>query len=350
MSSSSTRCGVAFGGHRLALCALVSLLAVPSTARCDEWIGRRVFWKDSAQPRVGAKKIDRAQIPYPATISQVDGEWLWLDRAWVPRSDVMNMDQALAYWTEQIRQHPESARAHEGRGIVRSERGELEDALADLTEAIRIDPRQASLWNNRGSVWDQKGEYENAIRDYSEAIRLMPSYAVAYANRGLARLLMDQRDAAVADCTEAIRLDPGSEQAYVARANGRFQSGDYERAVADIESALRLNPASPTAAAFAAWLRATCPDASFRDAAQAVELARKAGDLEGWAYPENFDVLAAANAERGDFQAAIAAQETAIALQARSPATLRDRRGFAQALERYKSGAAYRDHPGVGNP
>ena len=240
--------------------------------------------------------------------------------------------------------------SHDGRGIAQSEHGNLDEALADLTEAIRLAPRQASLWNNRGHVWDLKGEYENAVRDYSEAIRLMPSYATAYANRGLARLAADQCDAAVADCTEAIRLDPGSEQGYVARANARFQRGDYERTVADIESALRVNPTSATAAALSAWLRATCPDASLRDAAEALELARKAGDLEGWAYPENFDALAAAHAEAGDFSAAVTAQERAIALQAASPTTLRDRKGSAAALELYKSGMAYRDEPGVRNP
>lgn len=329
------------------LITLVLSVAVSPSVCGTERLGQRVFWKDSAQPRVGTRPVELASISCPATVTKVDGEWLWLERAWLRRTDVMTADEAMADWTEQLRRNPTSGAAYASRGIAWSEKGELENALADMTEAIRLDPTRAVTWNNRGHAWDQKGEHDNAIKDYSEAIRLKPDYAAAHANRALARLAAGSCADAIKDATEAIRLDPGRAHAYVVRASARFQSGEYERTVQDLETAMRLDATNPPAMDALAWLRATCPDASYRDGGRALELARKAGDLEAWSHPGNFDTLAAAHAEAGDFPAAVEAQAKAIALQAVTPATHKDRASYAAALERYKAGASYRDEPGV---
>lgn len=335
--------------HFAVLAAVGAGIALPPEASGDGPIGQRVFWKDSAQPRVGPKSVDPALIPYPATVTKLDRDWLWLERAWVRQADVLAVDEALTHWTEQIGRRPTADWAYAGRAGVWSEKGELENALADLTEAIRLDPTQATTWNNRGHAWDLKGEFENAIKDYTEAIRLKPAYATAHSNRGLARLASGDCAGAIMDCTEAIRLDPASAHAYVARASARFQAGDYDRAIQDIETAMRISPTNPGAMDALAWLRATCPDAGFRDGASALEWAHKAGDLEGWAHAGNFDTLAAAHAEAGDMPAAIVAQEQAVAMQTRTFATPRDRRAYAAALEHYRAGTPCRDEPGVGN-
>lgn len=335
---------------RLLIALALVATALPSLAHADDRIGQRVFWKDSAQPRVGTEGVDPSLISSPATVTKVDGEWLWLERAWVRRSDIMTVEEAIELWTEQIRLQPDVAGAREGRALAWSEQGELERALTDLTEAIRLEPTRATTWNNRGTVWDRKGEFANAIKDYTEAIRLRPAYAAAHANRGLAHLALGRCAEAIEDCTEAMRLDPGSAQASVVRADARFQVGDYERALEDLAAARRIDATHPAATASLAWLRATCPNAAYRDGARAVELARQAGDLEGWAFPGTFDTLAAAHAEAGDFPAAVAAQERAIALQARTPSTLKDRKAFAAALELYMSGRPSRDEPGVEQP
>lgn len=325
---------------------LVSVVAVAAPAgRAEDWIGQRVFCKDSAQPRVGEKSVDRTSISYPATVTKVEGDWLWLGRAWVRKADVMTVEQALAFCTDEIRRNPTASHWYRRRASAWREKGELDNAIADVTEAIRLDPTDLASWSGRGIDWQRKGEIENAIKDYTEAIRLKPSYANAFANRGIAHAEAGDYPSAIRDCTEAIRLDPGFASAYVARADARFESGDYELAVQDIESALRLDATSPVAMNSLAWLRATCPDASFRDPAKALELARKAGELFAWAYPTNFSTLAAAHASAGDFAAAIEAQEKAIALQARKPSTPRERKEFAARLALYKAGTPYRDEP-----
>lgn len=327
---------------------VVSVVAVASPAgRDDDWVGQRVFTKDSAQPRVGEKSVDRLMIPYPATVTKVEGDWLWVGRAWVRKTDVMTIEQALAFWTEEIRRNPTASHAYGNRASAWDEKGELDNAIADATEAIRLDPTASTRWNNRAIYWQRKGEIENAIKDYTEAIRLKPSYATAYANRGNAHHEAGDFPSAIKDCTEAIRLDPGHARAYRSRADARRKSGDYEKAARDFESALRLDPTNPLVMKSLAWLRATCPDASFRDPARALELARKAGEFRNWADHGYLDTLAAAHAAAGDFAAAIEAQEKAIALQARQPSTARERKEYAARLALYKAGTPYRDEPGL---
>jgi Flp pilus assembly protein TadD len=59
---------------------------------------------------------------------------------------------------------------------------------------------------------------------------------------------------------------------------------------------------------------ATCPEATWRNGSQAVELAQQAEQLSGGKYPEILDTLAAAYAEAGRFPEAVANAERALHL------------------------------------
>jgi hypothetical protein len=63
-----------------------------------------------------------------------------------------------------------------------------------------------------------------------------------------------------------------------------------------------------------AWLLASCPDAVFRDGPEAVRLASRACELTGYTQPMVIGTLAAAQAEAGDFPAAITTAQRAVAL------------------------------------
>ena len=86
---------------------------------------------------------------------------------------------------------------------------EIDKAIADYTESIRLSPGEAIVYNNRGLAWGDKQEYDKAIADYTEAIRLDPEDETAYCGRGKAWVEKKEYDKAVADYTEAIQLDPG---------------------------------------------------------------------------------------------------------------------------------------------
>lgn len=89
---------------------------------------------------------------------------------------------------------------------------------------------------------------------------------------------------------------------------------DYRRALAVYDELVRTYPDLVEAHSRPAWLRATCPDAQYRDGKLAVESARRACELTNWHNPGELEVLAAACAEAGDFGSAVKWQEKVLTL------------------------------------
>ena len=104
----------------------------------DDWLGKDVFCKEKALARIGDSEISVEKIPFPARVADVNGDWLWLGRAWVRKSDVMSVNDALDYFTDYTKKKPKDAWG----------------------------------WRHRGTVWNTKGEYENAIKDYTAPIQI----------------------------------------------------------------------------------------------------------------------------------------------------------------------------------
>ncbi|MFN7877485.1 MAG: hypothetical protein ACK5PB_19350 [Pirellula sp.] len=119
---------------RLSILLFTVLQSVTNAQERDPWLGKRVFIKDGAVAKVGNDTIDWSKISCPATVRDVSGDWLWLGRACVQKKDLMDIQQALNFYTERI----------------------------------RLSPSDAVSWQNRASVWLEKGDIENAIKEAGE--------------------------------------------------------------------------------------------------------------------------------------------------------------------------------------
>jgi tetratricopeptide (TPR) repeat protein len=146
----------------------------------------------------------------------------------------------------------------------------------------------------------------------------------------------------VADFTEAIRLDPDSPVPYTDRAYGWNARREYARAIEDFTRAIELDPRLAYAHNGRAWIQATCPDASFRDAQRALASATRACELTDWKDANQIDTLAAAHAEAGDFDKAVTCEEKALKMFTEEPIR---KRGRAR-LDRYRERKPYREDPG----
>jgi tetratricopeptide (TPR) repeat protein len=117
------------------------------------------------------------------------------------------------------------------------------------------------------------------------------------------------------------------------------RQGRFAEAAAHYAEAMRLDPGDAEAYNNLAMILAACPDATYRDGRRAVAAATRACALTGWKSPYFLDTLAAAAAEAGDFDAAVAWQTRAIAL-------LRDRwkqEDYRTRLALYQAKQPYRE-------
>jgi tetratricopeptide (TPR) repeat protein len=106
-------------------------------------------------------------------------------RGIVPIDQVISRNQAIDYFTDQLRSSPASSMIYAIRGNIWYTLGEYDIAIADYTAAIQIDSKNEVVFNNRGYCRWKKGDYSNALADYNESIRLGPNYAPALNNRSL---------------------------------------------------------------------------------------------------------------------------------------------------------------------
>jgi tetratricopeptide (TPR) repeat protein len=297
---------------------LITALAfiLPSLAHADDsWVGKVIIMKQpgvkfgQTDPKTGSETVfgtlDRMTY---TVVAEKDG-FLRVQHndkeGWFPKTEAVLIDDAVPFFTNLINANPKDIRAYAHRAAALVWKGEFDAALRDYDAAIRLNPKAAQPWNNRGSAYYAKRDFDKAIKDFGKAIELDPRYVDAYANRATAWLDLNQPEKAITDYDEVIRLDPSFVGAYNNRGVCLRQKKQFDKALKDFDEALRLDPKSVAALNCKAFLLATCPDAKFRDGKQAVEIARKACEIDGWKTNFLIDTLASAYAEAGQFDEAV---------------------------------------------
>jgi predicted DNA-binding WGR domain protein len=142
---------------------------------------------------------------------------------------------------------------------------------------------------------------------------------------------------ALTEINKAIELYPDSGEYIGRRGWIHEQLGKYALARADYEQAVRLD-GDGFSLNNLAWILATAPAPEMRDAARALELALRACKGARWKDPSYLDTLAAAYANNGQFEEAIASLEKALVLEkgTQGKAELRAH------LKLYRAGQPYR--------
>jgi tetratricopeptide (TPR) repeat protein len=242
--------------------------------------------------------------------------------------------------------------------------GDLDGAVRNYRIVNRIEPDTPDVYYHLGAVLLLQKKYEAAETQFGEAETRYLTAARVQANAGNAgfsQLLMQAAHMAevqknVAALYETLRAKPTRDirdriavlQTELGQlqttALGPFQTGlgQFQDAVGHYHEALRLNPDSTGALNNLAWLLATCSDASVRNGARAVQLAERACQLTDYRQTLFVGTLAAAYAEAGRFDDAIATAEKAVRL-AEQNHELELLQKNRELLELYRAHRAYHE-------
>jgi tetratricopeptide (TPR) repeat protein len=174
--------------------------------------------------------------------------------------------------------------------------------IAALAWLARI---QNTYWRDSETLWT----HTLAVTRHND---------IAHANLAEVLLKRDRIDEAISHSEEALKIHPRYFAAHDTLVEGLLRRGRVDEAVAHLKESLKINPDGIYALANLAWVLATSRDASLRDGAKAVELAKKIIELAGPATDETAiiarRILAAGYAETGRFSEALETAQQALQL------------------------------------
>ena len=217
-------------------------------------------------------------------------------------------------WTHTLACTSDNYIVHNVLGYTLLQKKRLDEALTHFQKALQIKPRYVEACYNAGNALLQKGKVDEAITYYQKALQIIPGYTKACYNLGNALLQKGKVDEAIAEYQKVLQINPDNAEAHNNQGNALLKKGRVDEAITHYQKALQINPDFTDVLNNLAWLLATCPDAHVRDGVQAVKYAGRACELTHYGVTVPVGTLAAAYAEAGRFDDAVATAEKACAL------------------------------------
>jgi Zn-dependent protease with chaperone function len=135
---------------------------------------------------------------------------------------------------------------------------------------------------NPGLIQDHHRKVKKMIAGYVLAVGVIffLGYSVSYGglNTSFDRFVVGKI------LSRQLALNPDNSDLYVQVGDFYYDDRKYEKAMVAYENVLKIDPVNVHALNNLAWLLATCPDKAFRNAPRALDLARRAVDLQKEAY------------------------------------------------------------------
>ena len=234
--------------------------------------------------------------------------WLAHNNLGTALAEQGELDEAGNHFRAAVNLNPAYDDALNNLGRYLAERGQLDQGRARLETLVQRSPLHWRAHRNLGHVLCLQGNLAGATAHYATARRIRPDDDDIIPDLASALARLPESQAALPDLAGALDLLPRAElRAQVA---GVWAGqGKWRYAIPAYRAALALEPESPGFLNNLAWLLATCPEPGLRDGAEAVQLANRACDLTQSRRAVMVGTLAAAYAEAGRFDQAVATAE-----------------------------------------
>lgn len=288
--------------------------------------------------------------------------------------------EALDAANEAVEMAPRWGQGYASRGLIHLSQSRLNKGREDLEKAYSLSPRDPLVRHGMSLCKSTFGYYSEGLAIADKLVRDRPRLYFGHLSRALALIGKLEFEQAMESLGKAIELDPLSQDYKALKSIGLCELARLEEASALVESVLAVDPDSATAITAQiklclyqkeyaqgiallrqqmervphqsgayielAGLLVSCPDAEFRNADEAFAIADQLQSFELPIEPSRLSILAAAHAEKGDFDQAIATQQLAIdSLQAKPEPHPFDVEMFALYMESYRAGKPVREEP-----
>jgi tetratricopeptide (TPR) repeat protein len=253
-------------------------------------------------------------------------------------------DEAMAHYQKALKIKPDTPELQNNIALAKAGQGRFDEAIAYYRKALKLNPDYVIAHNGLAIVLVARGQLAEAIAHYREALKIKPDCIDVHVNLGNALLRLGQRDEALRHFGKVVELSPAdavprNNLGVILATQGRFTE-----AAAQFQKALQIQPDYVEARKSLAWLRASCPEPSLRNGAEAIEHARRADQLCGGQRVDVLDALGAAYAEAGRFPDALTTAHKALDLATRQKA-----RAWVDVLQTrialYEAGKPYHQTP-----
>lgn len=326
----------------VSVAASAGLTALNAARGFDSLAAQQPLFEYSlAAASVARGDLAGAERHYRSALGQrQDLEDVRLDLAEVMRLQGRH-DEALIEARRALQLNPDSVRAHTFAGISLAMSGRAAEAAEHFRQGVAINPYDSDAHVNLGNALAEQGRVDEAAEHFRRAVELNPDSAAAWYNLGQAHLRRGAAGEAVEAFRTTLRIEPKHVRACSELAYLLAQRGDYEVAAATLRDGLSHSPADIRLANDLAWLLATCPEADVRNGTEALLLASNACQAAGQPHPRLLDTLAAALAEAGRFDDAVATATQAADLAAAAGQTelaevIRERAKLYAASQPYR--------------
>jgi tetratricopeptide (TPR) repeat protein len=193
---------------------------------------------------------------------------------------------------------------------------QLAKAEAECEKAVSILPGYGLLNALLGNILLMEGRFDQSIEKLNFALKADPSLVDARLPLGRALLAKRRPGEAAAEFKAVVQHEPRNFEAHTWLGRTLMIQGKTTEGVAEFQRSLALQPNQPEVLNDLAWILAASPHAEMRNGAEAVKLATRACQLVRNTQPVLIGTLAAAYAEAGRWDEAVAAAQKAHDLAA----------------------------------
>jgi tetratricopeptide (TPR) repeat protein len=215
--------------------------------------------------------------------------------------------------------NPDTARNHSNMAFAYLGAGDVSAAIGELEQALRLEPSLPLAHINLADAYWRQGRRSESIQSLYRARELLPGDEEVALALGTTLAKTGEWSQAEPHLRAALPMASKRPELYANFGVLLARLKKWDEAIDFLRRGVREAPNEDSIPANLAWNLATCPIDKHRNGPEAVSLAEKCCRNAEFKDPGTLDILAAAYAECGRFDDAVAAQQRAIRLMSSIP-------------------------------